>query len=529
MRRRDRAGFAGPGHRYYSDSGNNDTVTFYANETCGVQTETIVYTTRNATVTQVTIFSPPCGGPVMLHSFDQPASPVNTFMGPVTPSPAPSAGSIGMGGVLPPAAGATSRPQTVLHTSAPVPRPASEGPGIPQVTNIPQATNSPVANPAEEDKSVAGVVSAIQTLAQALPVIAEPDLGASGTYANPAKAGLQGDALGGLVPEEPQSGDVESVASRIVSQLVGSSGQDGSEPGGNKQDASMPDSGAQKADAPDASGPNAGEPEVDGSDASGSEASASGSSSVGSSIVAAMDIESVKGAMQDESAGGWNAGEAASPPNDQSTAAIASYAPERPGDLAKLVGIISDAAGSHSSPANEQAEPENGLTDVAGEEELSSNDPQPGPSAVTVGNQIYSAVMSISQDGTSANELFEEAVVTLGTQVLTAEAFSGTSATLVMLGSRTLTVGGPAITAAGETVSAATNGIVIDGTMDAFSTITVSENGALSVSASRATNTEPTEPAAPTAPEANNEAGLSGNFPRVFWLSFCSWMLFTLG
>ncbi|KAL9091472.1 MAG: hypothetical protein Q9165_004858 [Trypethelium subeluteriae] len=518
MSKKSRASIIGSGHRHYSD--NNNTVTFYANETCGLQTETIVYTTRNTTVTQVSIFQPPCNGPLALQPFDHGASPVNTFTSPVTPSPARSAASYGMGGALPPAVGATSLPQTARQTSAPIPRPVTEGPGTPQ------ATNHPVENPAADGKSVAGVVSAIQTLAQALPVSAEPELGAAATDANTQNAGSQSDAHSGLVPGEPQSENVESVASKIVSHLLGSSGQGGSEPGEIEQHATTQASNAQELNAPYVSGLGAGEPEADGSRTSGSETGALGSSSIGSPIAAAVDVQPVRGAMQDESAGVWNAGDPTSPPSDQSSAGTASYAPGKLENLAKLAGIISDVAGSQSSPANGQAESEKKLTDAAGEEELSSNDLPPGPSVITVGGQTYSAAMSVSQDGARAKEILEEAIVTLGTQVLTAEVLSGPSATLVMLGSETLTLGDPAITMAGETVSTATNGIVVDGLLDAFSTVTATGNGALTVSTSRVTTTEP---AASTTPGASNDAGLPGSSPRVFWLGLCSWALFVLG
>jgi hypothetical protein len=105
----------------------------------------------------------------------------------------------------------------------------------------------------------------------------------------------------------------------------------------------------------------------------------------------------------------------------------------------------------------------------------------PGGSPITVGGHVLSMqngdvvvdgkTMAYSPDGAAASE----AIISLGSRVLTAFDQAGS----VVIGSKTLSVGGPAATISGEVISMAPSGLVIDGAFHPFSGIpTATEGGA---------------------------------------------------
>jgi len=78
------------------------------------------------------------------------------------------------------------------------------------------------------------------------------------------------------------------------------------------------------------------------------------------------------------------------------------------------------------------------------------------------------------------------AVITLGSQALTAMDSSG----IVTVGSITISLGGPAATISGHVISAATNGLVVDGTTTDFSFVTQPPGTSTQASAKRGGNPE---------------------------------------
>lgn len=92
--------------------------------------------------------------------------------------------------------------------------------------------------------------------------------------------------------------------------------------------------------------------------------------------------------------------------------------------------------------------------------------------AVSLGPQGFVIAADPSNDPHAPQTSLDGAVFVLGTSTVTASEQPGPGGVPVVdVGSRTLTVGGPAETVGGETVSAASGGVVVDGTMHSFSLI----------------------------------------------------------
>lgn len=142
-----------------------------------------------------------------------------------------------------------------------------------------------------------------------------------------------------------------------------------------------------------------------------------------------------------------------------------------------------------------------------------------GGSAATIDGQVVSAYSGGVRVGTSSISLpssapattasatttgKEEGILasnaegvafTIGSQGYTASVVSGSNEEVVVFGSQTLTVGGSAITTAGKTLSAESNGIEIDGSLTKYQTNTIAATTTVSPA-----NTQAVEPSTVTSP-----------------------------
>lgn len=394
-------------------------VTQNATGNCGPQTNTIIYKDHNTTITQVTVSTPNCAGPLALLPYSQAASPVNPFISRITPTLATAVGSESLSRVQLPIAGATRVSGTAKETLFPV---STQMDDKPNTRHTPQQSIGP---PLRGSEATSRIVPTANTILQAQAASAGSDSGDSEPTGSPLPIASQTSATDGSAIKQDGPANMAALASNIASDIAI---------------------------------PNA--PHITGAE----------KSDIGIGTAAAISLSSPGPVQQETSSSGIDG---------PLPATLTVHKPD-----ATALRTLGVSGGSPTSTLliAVQAKPETGSMNNAATSELSSDVSEPSLSLVASGGQTNSAEFSTNKGGTSANVHVEKVVVTLGTQAYTAELFPIPSETLVMFGSSTIAPGGPAITIAGNTISAVSNGVVVDGDLRAISTFTVDEGGITSSS-----------------------------------------------